>query len=250
MAAAHFMLCAIMTSIHPAVAEWGGSSQCGCLCRYTCGPIESTPFDPAKPTIVITHGWNPLPGKIHLTTPREYAEAIVCRCGDRYNVFGWDWNADSFNYFSGYRNSMNAIRQGRRLACELRKRGVRADRTWLIGHSLGALLMSSAACDLAEPGQPIARLTLLDAVRCQHHYIFGRLQARQCASCIENFWTLLPSGIGGKARRNGVYNRFVRGASPVRGAFNPAFANHVYILEWYYNTICNRHCCEGFNRCP
>ncbi len=126
-----------LVALHPAVAELGVSHDCGCLRRYTCGPLGATPFDPNKRTIVITHGWNPLPRFVRLTTPEAYARAILCRCGNRVNVLAWDWNAATFPSWSGRLNSRNAIRQGRLLACELNRIGIRPENTWLIGHSLG-----------------------------------------------------------------------------------------------------------------
>lgn len=241
-------MCILAASLHPAVAEIGTSPDTGCLRRYTCGASANAPFDPNKLTIVVTHGWNPLPNRIRLTTPREYARAICNRCGDQVNVFGWDWNAATFISPRGKVNSNNAMRKGRQLARELQRIGVRPENTWLIGHSLGALLMSTAASELGQCGQhPIARLTLLDAVRVQHDTIFGELNVRANARCVENYWGALPTGLGKRSRYAGVYNRFVRGVGPIR-ALRPTRSNHVRILEWYYETIINPSIRDGFNR--
>ena len=237
--------CAIV--IHPSVAELGSSQNTGCLQRYVCNPANPAPFDPDKLTIVCTHGWNPLPRRVRLTTPQAYAQAICNRCGDRVNVFGYDWNAGSFVSLSGKVNSQNAVCKGRQMARELMQMGVRPEKTWLIGHSLGALLMSGAANELGKQ-QPIARLTLLDAVRVQHGEIFGELNVRCHAQSVENYFAVLPSGFGKFSRYPGVYNRLVRGKSPIRGALNPARGNHAHVVEWYYNTVCNPCIADGFNR--
>ena len=240
------VLCAA-SALHPSVAELGRSCNTGCLERYTCCHSHATAFDPNKLTIVVTHGWNPLPNRLRLTTPHAFAQAICQRCGDRVNVFSFDWNAESFISLSGKINSRNAMCKGRQLAHELRSMGVRPERTWLIGHSLGALLMSSAAAELGKC-QPIARLTLLDAVRVQHDTIFRDLNVRQSARCVENYWAALPSGVGKYCRFHGVYNCMVRGKSPIRGAINPARGNHAFVVEWYYSTIRNSRVQDGFNR--
>ena len=237
-----FVVCATV-ALHPSVARLGPSQHTGCLQRYGC----PAPFDPNKLTIVVTHGWNPLPHRIRLTTPHAYAQAICQRCGNQANVFSFDWNAESFVSWSGKINSSNAMGKGRQLARELEQWGVRPENTWLIGHSLGALLMSQTAAELGKY-QPIARLTLLDAVRIQHDTIFRDLNVRAHATCVENYWATLPSGVGKFCRYHGVYNRFVRGKSPIRGAINPARGNHAYVVEWYFKTIRDPGIPDGFNR--
>ena len=160
-------IAACVIAIHPAVAEFGSSQNTGCLQRYVCNPASPAPFDPNKLTIVCTHGFNPFSRRIRLTTPHAYARAICNRCGDQVNVFSYDWNADTLASLRGKVNARHAMCKGQQLAMELRRMGVRPEKTWLIGHSLGALLMSSAANELGR-NQPIARLTLLDPVRVQH----------------------------------------------------------------------------------
>ena len=47
--------------LNTAVLQKGGNNRHGVLLNYSCGANPCDPIDPTKPTIVITHGWNPLP---------------------------------------------------------------------------------------------------------------------------------------------------------------------------------------------
>ena len=224
------LLCSIYANIHPAVAVPGASCHRGCLIQYNG-------FDPDRPTIVITHGFNPLVGKIRLNQDAIFSSAIRQRCGDRFNLMGWDWNRAAFDYLVGRRNTNMAIRQGQMLACRLRAMGIRPDSTWLIGHSLGAVVMAAAASELAEGSNGrVAQVTLLDPVAAHHHLIFRRLGAARNACHVEHYWVGGRSGLGWPTIRRDVYSYRVPGRAPLASWLAPR-GNHAYIIEWYYNSI-------------
>lgn len=234
------LLCGITANLHPAVAVPGASCHRGCLIQYNG-------FDPCRPTIVVTHGFNPLAGSMRLNHAACFSSAIRRRCGDRFNLMGWDWNNASFDHLSGRLNTNMAIRQGRRLACRLKALGVRPESTWLIGHSLGAIVMSKAAYDWSSvTGCRVAQLTLLDSVCVQHRIIFGWFGATRNACHVENYWVGGRSGVGRHTLRPDVYTQRVRGRAPLASWLAPR-GNHAYIIEWYYNSICNG-CSSGFSR--
>ena len=171
------LLCSIYANIHPAVAVPGASCHRGCLIPYNG-------FDPARPTIVITHGFNPLVGKIRLNQDASFSSAIRQRCGDRFNLMGWDWNRAAFDYLNGRRNTNMAIRQGQMLACRLRAMGIRPDSTWLIGHSLGAVVVATAASELAEGSScRVAQVTLLDPVGASSPHLPAAGCGAKCLPC-------------------------------------------------------------------
>jgi pimeloyl-ACP methyl ester carboxylesterase len=233
-------------SLDPVVAEPRRSDDQGTLYRYAAD--ATAPFAPEKLTIVITHGWNPFPGKLHLTTPHAYAKAIIEHSADSYNVYAWDWNAATNPSLNPKVNLENAICKGQSLAAELKRIGAVPERTWLIGHSMGALLMASAAHELATPETPLARLTLLDGLKAHHEAMFGRLQVNCRVGCLENFWADAPSGFGAATNLAGVYNQRIAGPTPLLGVINPAQGDHVHVIRWYYNTICQSECRSGFHR--
>jgi pimeloyl-ACP methyl ester carboxylesterase len=234
------LILSIAANLHPAVAVPGPSFHRGCLIQYNG-------FDPARPTIVITHGFNPLVGKMRLNHAACFSSAIRQRCGDRFNLMGWDWNNAAFDYLSGRRNTNMSIRQGQLLARRLAAIGIDPASTWLIGHSLGAVVMANAACRLAEEtGSRVAQLTLLDPVCLHHDLIFRRCAATRNVCRVEHYWVGGRSGVGRPAFRPGVYNQRVRGYAPLASWLAPR-GNHAYLIEWYYNSIYDT-CWPGFTR--
>jgi pimeloyl-ACP methyl ester carboxylesterase len=240
MASILFLLCGITANIHPAVAVPGASCHRGCLIQYNG-------FDPCRPTIVITHGFNPLVRRIRYSHAEYFSAAIRRRCGDRFNLMGWDWNAAAFDYLSGRRNTNMAIWQGELLARRLRALGVRPGSTWLIGHSLGAVVMARAACDLSNvTGRRVAQLTLLDPVCVHHRMIFRWFQVTKNTCHVEHYWVGGRSGVGRHTFRRDVYTERVRGRCPFASWLAPR-GNHAYLIEWYYESICHG-CASGFPR--
>lgn len=221
--------------LNTAVLQKGGNGRMGVLLNYSCGAHVCDPVDPAKPTIVITHGWNPLPNRIRTTFGYAGAEAIKCRCGDSYNLLSWDWNGVRVGAFNDEPLRIGK-EQGRMMAAALRARGVDPGRTQIIGHSLGTIVASQAAACLYDMG-PTAQLTLLDPPANYHEEVFCRIGAIYHARVVENYWSPGPSGYGDHAGYPGVQNFIVRGTTPIRGIVDLSLSNHVYVMRWYYDTM-------------
>ncbi len=217
----------------PDLVACGGSDARGCLINLSCGARPCDPIKPGKPTVVITHGFNPCPQHLRFTFPERYAQELRCRCGADVNVLAWDWNAQTFVSLRPKINSENAISQGSRLAAALLCRGVEPANTQLIGHSIGCVVVASAARSLVSAtGEPVAELTLLDPLQSQHALIFEQLAATTSARKVENDWAPGLSGYGAAANYPGVINVRVPGATPLRGLVNPARSNHLHVVRW------------------
>jgi pimeloyl-ACP methyl ester carboxylesterase len=222
--------------LNTAVLQTGGNGRMGVLLNYSCNAHVCDPIDPNKPTIVITHGWNPLPNRIRCTFGPAAAEAIKCRCGDSYNILSWDWNGVRVPALGD--GPINVGRdQGRKMAAALRCRGINPCRAQIIGHSLGTVVIAQAATCLADLGQ-FAQITLLDPPESMHEEIF-QLQCITAHACsVENYWSPGISAYGAHANVAGVQNYKVLGAPhPVIGIVDLSVSNHVYVMRWYYDTI-------------
>jgi len=92
-------------------------------------------IDPNKPTIVLTHGWNPLPNKIHTTFACAGANELKCRCGDSYNILSWDWNAVRVSPFRDEPLRIGKC-QGRMMAAAEICISLTGDPDLLLGHRL------------------------------------------------------------------------------------------------------------------
>ena len=222
-------------SLNTAVLQKGANCRQGVLLNYSCGAHPCDPIDPCKPTIVITHGWNPLPKRIRTTFGISGANALKCRCGDSYNLLSWDWNAVRVSPFNDEPIRIGK-RQGRMMAAALRARGVDPRCTQIIAHSLGALAAAQAAVCLSDRGR-FAQLTLLDPPTSLHEEIFCKLGATRHACVVENYWAPGISGYGEEVCHRGVHNYVVQGPHPVRGIVDLSVSNHVHVMSWYYETM-------------
>ena len=239
--------------LNTAVIQKGGNGRKGVLLNYSCGARPCDPIDPCKPTIVITHGWNPLPKRIRTTFGLAGANALKCRCGDSYNILSWDWNAVKVSPFNDEPVKIGKC-QGRMLAAALRRRGVHPCRTQIIAHSLGTLAAAQTAVCLSDLG-PMRQLTLLDPPEGMHEEIFCCLQPTRHACVVENYWAPGISGYGSEVNCRGVRNYKVKGTAPIRGIVDLSVSNHVHVMRWYYETMrcpsipsgfqnsCFRRCC-------
>jgi hypothetical protein len=221
--------------LHGPVLKSGGNGRKGVLLNYSCGARPCDPIDPGKPTIVITHGWNPLPNLIHTTFGSSGAKAIKCRCGDTYNILSWDWNGVRVPPLPKKSGEL-AREQGRMMAAALRCRGVIPGQTQIISHSLGTIAASQAAICLSDRG-PMAQITLLDPPKQFHRMLFEKLKVTRYACSVENYWSPGVSGFGAPADYAGVRSYCVKGAHPIRGIFDLSVSNHVNVMTWYHKTI-------------
>jgi len=235
--------------LNTAVLQKGGNGRMGVLLNYSSGAHPCDPIDPAKPTIVITHGWNPLPKRIRTTFGPAGAAALRCRCGDSYNLLSWDWNGVRISPFNNEPVRVGRS-QGRQLAAALRARGVQPRSTQIVAHSLGGLVAAQAAYCLSDLG-PVGQLTLLDPPTAMHEEIFCKLAAARYADCVENYWSPGISGYGGEVNMAGVQNYKVTGGpNPILGIVDLSLSNHVYVMRWYYDTMrCPSMRCGFQNSC-
>ena len=230
-------LCVCITGcgLNTAVLQKGGNERYGVLLNYSCGARPCDPIDPSKPTIVITHGWNPLPKKIRTTFGVAGANALKCRCGDSYNILSWDWNAVRVSPLNDEPIRIGR-QQGRMMAAALRARGVNPRCTQIIAHSLGTVAAAQAAVCLSDMG-PVAQLTLLDPPKSMHEEIFEKLCPTHHACVVENYWSPGISGYGAEVNYRGVRNYIVEGDNPILGIVDLSLSNHVGVMRWYYDTM-------------
>ena len=237
----NLVLCLILSSfavgcgLHTPVLQKGGTGQKGTLFNLSCGAHPCDPIDPCKPTIVITHGWNPLPKLIHSSFGTAGAQALKCRCGDSYNILSWDWNAVRVPPLPR-KSAETGREQGRMLAHALRCRGVNPCRTQIIAHSLGTIAATQAAVCLRDRG-PMAQLTLLDPPEMFHTLVFEKLAPTRHACVVENYWAPGVSGFGAYACYPGVRNYCVEGEYPIKGIIDLSVSNHVNVMTWYHKTM-------------
>jgi len=233
-------------ALNTPVLQRGANERMGVLLNYSCGAQPCDPIDPCKPTIVLTHGWNPLPERIRCTFGPASAAALKCRCGDSYNILSWDWNAVHVPAL-GEGPILTGKDQGRKMAAALRARGVDPTRTQIIAHSLGTVSAAQAAACLSDLGC-LAQVTLLDPPESMHEVIFDELCVTNHARCVENYWAPGLAGYGAHVSRAGVQNYIVHGPHPVIGVVDLSRSSHVYMMLWYYNTIrCPSNPC-GFQK--
>jgi hypothetical protein len=217
------------------VLQRGANERMGVLLNCSCGAHVCDPIDPGKPTIVLTHGWNPLPNRIRCTFGPSSAAALKCRCGDSYNILSWDWNAVRVPAL-GEGPIPTGKQQGRLMAAALRNRGIDPARTQIISHSLGNVAAAQAAACLSDLGC-FAQITLLDPPESMHETIFDELCLTAHAHCVENYWAPGVAGYGAHVSGRGVHNYIVRGPHPVIGIVDLSRSSHVHVMEWYYWTI-------------
>lgn len=247
-------LCAVLFSISSAFATlgfasrsladevklftWSRGNNRGVLENLTVGSGPDSPIDPSLPTVVVTHGLNPLAPWFRCEVANRYAEAIGDRHGRAVNVLGWDWNNATVPSLLPSVNNAEAVRQGTSLGQALLRLGINPDRTHLIGQSSGAIVVASAARFLANAtGRPVGRLTLLDPIGNQHPLIFDRLGAVEAARIVENLWASSPSGVGREVQHPGVINQAVPPSTGLLGLVRPFRSDHFNAVRWHLQRV-------------
>ena len=218
------------------IAERGKAIE-GCrLTNMSVGAEWDSPVDSSLPTYVITHGYNPLPGLFHLTTPEAYARKICSRYGDEVNVLAYHW--DSRGQGSPEGNTENATHFGRCLGQALLERGVDPKQTTMIGHSMGSVVVSSAANYIFNQSEQCTHeLVLIDGPKRRLPIILGELNATRCATEVKNVWASGFSGVGelvSDPRVTNIQAPRRRRKMGCRGPLCVARNNHMDVVLWYY----------------
>ncbi len=234
--------CAGAMAWDPSIVALGRDRSRGCLVEYYPGVRGG-------PVVVITHGFNPFPRVVRFSFMQSYANCIHARCGPHVRILGWDWNRATLAGLRTCRNQLNCRGQGECLARALLQEGINPARTHLIGHSMGSIVVSSAARCLANQRCPVQRVTLLDPVWIYHPMIFDCLDVTSAACTVDHYWTPRPTGLGADSCRPDVADYCVRRRNTIGGRVNLLRSNHVYVLPWYLDTIRNPRGNCGF-RCP
>lgn len=221
--------------ISPIVAE-RGIAPSGCnLTNMSLAATGNAHIDPSLPTFVVTHGWNPLPNRYRLTTPEAYCRKIRARHGGQVNVLAFHWN--SRGQGSPHANVANATQAGHSLGHMLLARGVDPTQTTMIGHSMGTIVIASAAKTMhAQTGMCTQKLTLIDGPKRKLPILVRDLNAIGCADAITNVWAAGMSGLGAPLHCPKVVN--IRAPKRIRGRcrhiLHPARNNHIDIVLWFY----------------
>jgi pimeloyl-ACP methyl ester carboxylesterase len=231
-----------------ALMRLGGDPSPGVLANRSPGARPFDPPDPARPTVVFVHGFNPMPRVFHYTMTERLSEAVARRGGPPLNVLSWEWNAATFVSVKPRVNDEATIGQGLRLARSLLHHGLDPWRTHLIGQSSGTIVAASAARALsAQTGRPVAQLTLLDPAEFYHDVVFDRLEAGLTAARVENYWAPGLSGFGRAVGHPGVRNVRVAGPTPRPGAAYTPRSAHLNVVRWYLDTVADAAAPGGFN---
>jgi hypothetical protein len=218
--------------------ELGRDRSPGVLLNLTAGARPCDPIDPSRPTVVVTHGLNPMAPAFRFAMAERYAEAIGARYGRSINVLSWDWNGVTMRSLRPSRNDADALEQGWALGAALLRLGVDPARVHLIGQSSGCLVVTAAARILADArGRQVARLTLLDPAGGHHRWIFGRLGANSAAAVVEHYWAPGLSGFGKPAPYPGVRDQAVPGPRGARGLLRPFHTDHLHTVRWHIGRI-------------
>jgi pimeloyl-ACP methyl ester carboxylesterase len=227
----------------------GGDLSEGVLIKRTPGAGPTDAIDPARPTVVFIHGYNPMPRTVHFEMAQRLSEAIGRRPGGcSFNVLDWSWNAATCAGLRVSTNTEAAIAQGPLLAGALLRAGIEPGRIHLIGHSAGSIVAASAAQSIARMrGVVVAQVTFLDPAAFYHAVLFERLAAGTAATKVENYWADGPSGYGQFAPYGGVTNACVQGSTPWLGVVMPLRSGHLDIVRWYVATAEHPGCPLGFN---
>ncbi len=109
--------------------------------------VVGGPFDPSKPTVIMTHGWN--------SNPEIWAKDMAAKMitgGANANILAWDWNVEA-GTGSLLSKALSATpREGAKLGLALAATftGAYNQGVHFMGHSLGTLVNAEAANYLHE----------------------------------------------------------------------------------------------------
>ena len=194
---------------------------------------------PGRPTVVITHGWQPQKLSYAATPPSwvtEMADAIKSKV-EQVNVLTLTWS-EAYGFVSIVGFAGDTSCHGEDLAYYLLNQpGLSADQPiHFIGHSLGTLVNAHAANILAKNNRTKLQVTLLDhplapLERSDTRFFQNTLTPGTAFIWVENYYGDQRSPVGDLLPAVGV---------PVEGAYNLQVpGDHSGVHEWYRRSIDN-----------
>jgi len=203
-------------------------------------------FDPARPTVVIVHGLNVLPGLLRYVYMQQYAAGMAARLGADVNIAVFQYDSQSMVSLDPQTNIANALILGQRLGDELIERGLTDTQSvQMIGYSLGAFTVTAAARQMGGVGQ----ITLLDTWVGDVMLLVHEHDLPAAADQVENYWSDAPGGLGGPVTADNIFNyRVDQRQFPLPVAAAVPFWAHLAIVFWYQDTILDEQSPVGFGR--
>lgn len=204
------------------------------------------PFEPGRPTVAIAHGLNPLPEILRYSYLEDYAAAITARLGTAVNIAAFDYNGEALVSLDPTVNLAHAMALGRQMGRELAARGVTdGGQVQLIGHSMGAFVVTLAASELGGVGQ----ITLIDPAATDTAVLVADYGLLDVADEVENYWTDAFGGFGAELEGQNVFNYRVDARElPVAVTWEPLHWAHMSMVLWYEQTIGQEDAEVGFAR--
>jgi len=204
------------------------------------------PFDPDRPTVVIVHGLNVLPCLVRYAYLDDMAAAIAARVGTAVNIAALDYNSDSFVSLLPGPNPSHTAEVGHRLGQELVARGVTdGEHVQMIGHSLGAFAVATAAAELGG----VAQITLIEAAWFHQPRLLCEYGLIEVADEVEHYWSNAFGGFGLPLADPKAFNHLVR-AQDLPVAPEPGLLHwaHFTMVLWYLETVDDLDATVGFAR--
>ena len=200
-------------------------------------PVEG--IEANKPTIVLTHGWQPFPESSFGDTPSLFDELAAgwrARLGDAVNIveFHWEGAYTPLVFIAGVMAEVAGSRLAEEVAAVLPL--AYAQHIHLMGHSHGTVVNATALDSLAASGIRVTQVTMLEAPS-----RFGNEESDQAGGYGANFFSPIYD------RSNVLYvdNHFGTGVlafgAPIPGAHNLPYpdANHLNIARRYVDQLSN-----------
>jgi len=204
------------------------------------------PFDPERPTVVIVHGLNVVPCLLRYGYLDDMAGAITARVGAAVNIAALDYNTDSIVSLLPGPNPWHTAEIGRQLGRELVARGVTdGERVQMIGHSLGAFAVATAAAELGG----VAQITLIEAAWFHQPRLLCEYGLMEVADEVEHYWSNAFGGFGVPIDDPKAFNHLVRAQDlPVAPELGLLHWAHFTTVLWYLETMIDLDAKVGFAR--
>jgi hypothetical protein len=174
------------------------------------------------------------------------AAAIAARMGATVNIAALDYNSNSLVSLLPGINPSHAAEVGRWLGQELAARGVAdGERVQMIGHSLGAFAVATAAAELGG----VAQITLIEAAWFHQPRLLGEYGLMEAADEVEQYWSNAFGGFGIPIDDPKAFNHLVEARElPVAPEVGLLHWAHFTMVLWYLETIDDVDATVGFGR--